>query len=386
MTRIVVAGALANKAGSGGEAWVRLSWVRGLQKLGCSVHLIEQISPEACTDAFGQVVELERSLNLEYFAGVTERFGLTGSAALILDDGSRVHGPSLQDLGDVAAEADLLVNISGHLRLPQLLGRFRRRAYVDIDPGFTQFWHEAGALGTQLDDHDLHFTIGENIGHRACPIPTGGYHWRQTRQPVVLDDWPVSQADGPVRLTTVGTWRGPYGPVRHGDRTYGIKVHEFRKFVTLPQKAEPTFELAMAIAAGDEADRRLLLANGWELLEPSCVAADPHGFRTYVQGSSGEFSVAQGVYVHTNSGWFSDRSVRYLASGKPVVVQDTGFARHLPVGQGLLPFSTLGDAVAAIAGVVADYEAHAEAARSVAERFFGSERVLSRFLDDARVG
>lgn len=382
---MVVAGALANKPRSGGEAWVRLSWVRGLQKLGCSVHLVEQIDPALCTDASGELVDFVDSANLAYFAGVTGQFGLTQSAALILGEGPRVHGSSLDHLNDVADDADLLINISGHLRVPRFLGRFKRRAYVDIDPGFTQIWHEAGDLGTQLDDHDLHFTIGENIGDSACPLPTGGFRWHPTRQPVVLDDWPLSKAGSPMRLTTVGTWRGPYGPVRHGGRTYGLKVHEFRKFASLPPKAEPTFELAMAIAPSDEVDRRLLLEHGWNLVEPSEIVPDPDSFRAYVQGSSGEFSVAQGVYVHTNSGWFSDRSVRYLASGKPVLVQDTGFGRHLPVGRGLVPFTTLDQAVTGVAGVVADYDSHAEAARAIAERFFDSDRVLSRFLDDAGV-
>ena len=137
MTTVVVAGALANKPRSGGEAWVRLSWVRGLQRLGCSVHLVEQIDPEVCTDAAGDAVDFAESVNLDHFARVTEQFGLTGSAALIVGDGALVHGATLEDLGDLADEAELLVNISGHLRLPPLLGRFKRRAYVDIDPGFT---------------------------------------------------------------------------------------------------------------------------------------------------------------------------------------------------------------------------------------------------------
>ncbi len=386
MTTVVVAGALANKAGNGGEAWVRLSWARGLQRLGCAVHFVEQIAPQVCVDAAGQPADFGTSANLRCFTAVTATFGLGDSATLIHGEGERVHGMGIDRLSDLADSADLLVNISGHLRLPRLLSRFKRRAYVDIDPGFTQFWHRAGALGRQLLDHHLHFTIGENVGHPGCAIPTGGLKWIPVRQPVVLDDWPPTQAEDPNRLTTVGTWRGPYGPIEHEDRRFGLKVHEFRRFVELPHRAVQRLELAMAFGPGDQTDRTLLLDHGWALVDPGVVALEPERFRAYVQGSGGEFSVAQGVYVQTGSGWFSDRSARYLASGKPVLIQDTGFSRHLPTGEGVVAFRTLDDAAVGAAAIAAHYERHAGAARAIAEDHFDSDRVLGRFLDQAGVG
>ena len=382
MTTIIVGGALANKLGNGGEAWVRLSWVLGLRGLGCRVHFVEQIAREQCVDVDGATTTFAACANLAYFRAVVERFDPAGAATLVCDDGEETHGLPYAELLDLVGDADLLVNISGHLALPALLGRARRKAYIDIDPGFTQFWHAAGNPGARLAGHDVYFTIGENIGTPACPIPTGDISWRPTRQPVVLADWPVVAAPASDRFTTVANWRGPFGPIEHGGRTYGLKVHEFRKFLALPGLAGATFEIALNIHPADEKDLRSLRQHGWHLVDPRTVAADPHAFRDYVQRSGAEFSVAQGVYVATGSGWFSDRTVRYLASGKPVLVQDTGFGRTLPVGEGLIPFHTLEEARDGVARIARDYDVHSHAARAIAEEHFDSDRVLGRLLDE----
>jgi hypothetical protein len=294
-------------------------------------------------------------------------------------------GPSLEQLEPVASEATL-VNISAHLTLPRLFDAFRSRVMVDIDPGFTQFWHEAGIPGARVEGHDLHFTIGELIGTRGCPIPTGGIKWRPVRQPVVLDDWPPVAPGEPNLFTTVGTWRGPFGPVEHGGRTYGLKVHEFRKFMELPRRSPHRFELALDIHPGDNADLEALRAHGWLVTDPAAVAGDPDAFRAYVQRSGAEFSVAQGLYVDTCCGWFSDRTTRYLASGKPALVQDTGFAGRVPTGEGLIAFRTLDEAVRGAADIVAGYPEQSAAARRIAEEKFAAERVLARFCQEADIG
>jgi hypothetical protein len=383
VTTIVVAGALANKPGSGGEAWVRISWATGLAGLGADVHLLEAIDTGSCVDGSGAPCDVEHSANLAYFRQVTESRGVT--ATLLASDG-RTFGAPLPELRELAAGADLLVNISGHLRSPDLLGRFRRKAYVDIDPGFTQLWHAAGTSDLGLADHDVHFTIGENVGTPACDLPCGGIHWIPTRQPIDLDDWPFVPAARTDRLTTVASWRGAYGPVEHRGRTLGVKAHEFRKYVELPGRVEQRLELALDIHPADERDRRGLIDHGWQLVNPRRVAASPEQFRSYVQSSSGEFSVAQEVYVATHSGWFSDRTVRYLASGRPALVQDTGFSRHLPVGCGLVAFSSLEEAVLGAKSIESDYSEHASAARAIAERAFDANVVLPRFLEQAGVG
>jgi hypothetical protein len=374
MSTVVVAGALGNKPGQAGEAWVKLSWVRGLQRLGFEVWFVEQLA-ESSTDDFPAA---------RWFRAVTERFGLAGSAALLRGE-EAIVGPPLDDLLALAPEADL-VNISGHLTLPRLFAAFRRRVMVDIDPGFTQFWHEEGLEGANVTGHDAYFTIGERIGRDDCPIPTGGIDWQPVRQPVVLDDWPVADAGEGDRFTTIATWRGPFGPVEHGGRTYGLKLHEFRKFVELPRRSPCRFEVALDYHPADQGDVDALREQGWLVADPRVVAGDPEAMRGYVQGSSAEFSAAQGMYVDTACGWFSDRSVRYLASGKPVLVQDTGFSEILPTGKGLLAFRTLEEAVAGAAEIAGRYSEHCAAARKLAEEHFGSERVLGSFCERACIG
>lgn len=369
MRTIVVSGALANRPGNGGGAWVRLSWIRGLQRLGFRVHFLEQITRAA-------------GLNVEYFDTVCRRFGLAGDATLIRDANVGAAEYAL------AESADLLVNLGGHLTIDRLLQRFRRKAYIDIDPGFTQFWHADADITFRVAPHDFYFTIAENIGRSDCPIPTSDIPWRTMRQPVVLEDWPVTSPPAlmPRRFTTVASWRGAFGPVADsGGKTYGVKAHEFRRIAALPRLAPGVFELAVDIRDGDHPDRALLLENGWQLADPRLVASDPNAFRAYVQGSHAEFSVAQGIYVHTNSGWFSDRTTRYLAAGRPALVQDTGFSRTLSADGGLIPFRTMDEAVAGAARIAADYPAHCQAARRVAEEYFDSDKVLGKFLEEVGV-
>ncbi|HEY3020349.1 MAG TPA: hypothetical protein VGJ32_09155 [Solirubrobacteraceae bacterium] len=368
MTAVVVSGAIANKLRNGGEAWVRLSWARGLRRLGFDVWLVEQL-PAAAPAA-------ER-----YFTDVVRAFGFEGRAALLAGAAPRSVGVPYRDLLDVAAEARLLVNISGHLTRAPLLARLRRRAYVDLDPGYTQLWPGAARLA----GHDLHFTIAENLGRGDCTLPSAGVRWRAVRQPVVLDDWPVAPARAPRRFTTVASWRHPFGRLRHGARTYGIKLDEFRKVVELPARCAEPFELALDIHPDERPDLELLRRHRWRVVDAPARLGDPEAFRRYVQASGAEFSVAQGVYVETRSGWFSDRTTRYLASGKPALVQDTGFARTLPVGEGLVAFRTLDEAVAGAEAIASEPERHAAAARRIAEEHFDADRVLARFADDCGV-
>jgi hypothetical protein len=364
----LVAGALAVKPANGGNAWTRLSFARGLERLGFEVVFVEQLErPSAESNA--------------YFDLVREQFDLRG--ALISE--SDVRGLGWEELVAFAERADLLVNIGGHLTLEPLKRGPRRKVFVDDDPGYTQFWHAAGALGEQLGGHDAWFSFGANVGRPGCAIPAGGIDWRATRPPVVLDDWAVATSPATGRFTTVASWRGAYGRVEHEGHLYGQKAHEFRKVAALPLRAAAEFELALDIDAADADDRIVLDAHGWKVVDPREVAFDPLAFRDYVQRSDAEFSVAQGIYVETRSGWFSDRTVRYLASGKPAVVQDTGFDDELPVGEGLLSFRTTDEAVAAVEAIMGDYERHCEAARALAEAYFDSSLVLERLLVEAGV-
>jgi Glycosyl transferases group 1 len=250
--------------------------------------------------------------------------------------------------------------------------------FLDIDPGFGQMWQALGQHAA-FRGHDAYVTIAENMGKPDCAIPTCGLEWITTRQPVVLDEWPATPPPSPrdAAITSVATWRGAYGAIVHQDTTYGLRVHEFRRFATLPALTGNRFELALDIHAADARDIDMLSSNGWSLVEPRAVAGDPWRYRDYIHRSAAELMIAKGMYVKTGSGWFSDRSTCYLASGRPVLAQDTGLANLLPTGDGLLTFSSVEEAAEATRAVDRDYERHAQAARRVAEECFDSSRVLS---------
>lgn len=370
MTLVVVAGALANKPGNGGEAWVRATWVAGLRRLGLDLRFIEELSP----DAWGRRAEE----CVDWFQSVTDWFGLRDRSVLIdADTGEPLAGTS------VVNGADLLVNISGQLRNPAILERCERRAYVDLDPGYTQLWHEQGAdLG--LADHDSHFTVGLAVGRDSCSIPTGGFDWHPVMPPVLLEEWAPVPGTDLERFTTVAGWRGGYGTIAHDGESYGPKAHEFRQFLDLPERIETPIELALAIHAADDADRRSLLAHGWRLIDVDGAAGTPERFRDFVCGSSAELSVAQPIYVHARTGWFSDRTAHYLAAGRPTLVQDTGTG--LVSDDGFVTFSTMEEAVAAAGDLCDRYSEHRDAARAFAEEHLDAEVVLSRFLEQTGLG
>ncbi len=382
MGKVIISGALANKPFNGGNAWSRLSWILGFKRLGLDVCFIEEIAPSACLDPNGVVTSFEQSINLAYFRSVMKRFGLGQSSALIYDRGQAICGRPLNELVTVAEQANLLFNLSGHLTLPEIKEPPRCKVYYDDDPGFTQFWHAAGDVGARLEGHDFFVTIGENIGAQDCDIPTDGIRWGTTRPPVILDEWPPCPAMRFDRFTTVASWRGAYAPIQSKTKTYGVKAHEFRKLIGLPQRNGTAFEIALQIHSHDKKDLDALQANGWIIVDPKAVAASPDDFRHYVQTSGAEFSVAQGIYVETNSGWFSDRTVRYLASGKPALVQDTGFSRNYPVGKGLLTFRCLDEALQGAEAIAGDYETHCRAARQLAEEYFDSNTVIRELAQE----
>jgi len=320
------------------------------------------------------------SVNRMYFRKVQDEFGLQGRMALILVDMRSIEGVTCDEILDVAHSSAMLVNISGHLDIEPLTSAFRCKTYVDLDPGFTQIWHSERTSDFRVGGHDFYYTIGENVGNKDCLIPLDGIPWRKTRQPVVLDYWPVSREGDSRRFTTIATWRGPFGPVTYAGRTFGSKVHEFRRYVGVPGETNADFEIALNIHPADYKDRDSRQQNCWRLVDPMTVVRDPSSFHRYVQTSGAEFSVAQQMYVDTRSGWFSDRTVRYLASGKPVLVQDTGFRRNYPVGTGLLSFSTVDEAIMGVRKITDDYSEHASAARRIAEEYFDSNRVLGELL------
>jgi len=380
----VIGGVIANKYLNGGSVWTRLNWILGMRRLGFDVYFLEQIEERNCLDGQGAKTGFENSSNLSYFKKVIRDFDLDGTAALILDDGTKTKGMSSAELRDLARDADLVVNITGHLRLPAFMDSPACKVYIDLDPGFTQLWYQLGMLDGNFQAHDYFYTIGEAIGTRGCSIPTGDIPWKPIRQPVVLEQWPVSEQGDPMRFTTVASWRDAYGTLEQDGRLLGLKLHEFRRFADFPKNVAQSCEMALAIHSEDGADLELLRGNGWSIRNPRRVVPDPAAFRKYVQQSGAEFSVAKGIYVTTGSGWFSDRTVRYLASGKPALVQDTGFSDTYPVGEGLLAFDDMNGAVDGAEQIAGDYAKHCRAARCLAEHYFDSDKVLGELVD--RIG
>jgi hypothetical protein len=379
---MVVAGAMAQRPYCGGHTWVFLQYLLGFQRLGWDVLFVDQLDPETCSDDMGRPCGFEESVQRAYFRRVMKGFGLDRSSSLLCD-GIGSEGLSREEVISWTRHSSMLLNVMGFLRDEAILEAAPRRVFLDIDPGYPQMWLELG-LADVLSGHDQFVTIGENIGGLDCAIPTCGLTWLTTRPPIVLDRWPVSKAAGD-HFTSIATWRGAYGPINYKGTTYGQRVHEFRRFKDLPVLTGAPFELALAIHPSERADLDLLGAGGWSLTDPKAVAGDPWSYRDYVRRSKAELMVAKGMYVKTRSGWFSDRSVCYLASGKPVLVQDTGIRDLLPVGDGILSFATLEEARAGVEEISGDYPRHAEAARKMAEEHFDSDRVLSHLLSDLGV-
>lgn len=384
MSIAIVASALANKPLSGGFAWVPLSYALGLRRLGFDVYLVEQIRGAACVDAAGLPAAFEDSVNRGFFLEVVGDFGF-GDRSALLHEGGAAAGIDGARLREVAAEAEVLVNVSGHATHDWLVEGPRRSAYIDTDPGFTQIWNRDGLLHPTLPRHGHHFSVGCNLGRAGCRVPSDGIRWRPLPPPVVLDHWPAAGPAAPTapRFTTVATWRCPSGAVSlDGEGYLPSKLHEFRRMLRLPSLvAGAAFEIALDIHPADAADRESLRRCGWELVDPRAVAGDPNAFRAYVAASAAEFSTVQGVYAAGATGWISDRSARYLASGRPVLVQDTGLPEGLAGGEGLLTFSTLEEARRGAERILADYEAHSAAARQIAETHLDSDRVLGEMLD-----
>ena len=375
---LTVAGALAQKPHAGGHTWALLQYVLGFRQLGWNVLFLDQIDARMCTDAAGQPCPPEDSIQARYFHDVMTRFDLQDACALVVD-GGQFLGLSRPRVLERLSASPFLLNIMGYLQIDDLLAAVPARVFLDIDPGFGQMWKALG-LHDPFRGHDAHVTIGLRIGEPDCPIPTGGISWITTPQPIALDYWPVTPrvTDGP--FTSVASWRGANGPVTFEGRTYGLRVHEFRKFAALPALTGRPFAVALDIHADDARDRDLLIANGWRLDDPRQVAGDPDAYQAYIQGSAAEFLTAKNMYVQTNSGWISDRSLCYLASGRPVLAQDTGFGAIYPTDAGLLRYRTLDDACAGVEAICAGYDRQARAARMVATEIFDATRVLGRLL------
>jgi glycosyltransferase involved in cell wall biosynthesis len=268
----------------------------------------------------------------------------------------------------------------GYCTDEEILAAVERRVFVDLDPGFGQMWRRLG-LADLFSGHDAFVTVGTRVGSAGCRVPTCGLPWIRTLPPVVLEAWPRVEEPGDA-ITTIATWRGDSGPIEYEGRTYGLRVHSFRDLLPLPGRSDQEFRVALDIHPLETSDLARLAEEGWAVEDPLLVAADPAAYRDFIAGSRAELMVAKALYTDTRSGWISDRSACYLASGRPVVASDTGFGATIPVGEGMLPFASLDEAAAGIDRVASDWKRHAAAARELAEEWFDSDRVLGRLIDE----
>jgi hypothetical protein len=374
---ILLSGRIAAVPHQGGATWAVLQYLLGFKRLGHDVFFVEPVGEAALRPAD---TPLARSTNAAYFGRVMAEFGLEETSALLLVGAQQTVGLPYDRLHEIARRADVLVNISGLLADEALTDNIPLRAYLDLDPAFTQLWQAVQGIDMRFAGHSHFVTVGQSIGQPGCDVPTCGLEWIPTPQPVLLERWPAAGHVTCDALTTVANWRG-YGSIEHEGVLYGQKVHSLRQFFSLPTLTEEKFALALAIHPKEGKDLAALRDNGWRVIDPARVAHTPVSYQRFIQGSKAELGIAKSGYVAARCGWFSDRSACYLASGRPVIAQETGFGRFLPVGAGLFAFEAIEEVLASIEALNGDYDRHARAARAVAEEYFDSDRVLVRLLE-----
>jgi hypothetical protein len=350
--------------GRGGHVSYVMQWLHGLARLGHDVLLVDEGSDDDPGLASRWRGVISRSWSLDRAVLVSGETVLCG-----LDVGS-----ARQFLAD--ADALIVLGVRTSYSLP-LLERIRPRVLVDQDPGYTHMWATAATPESVYGSFDRYFTVGLNVGTPRSPLPSFGVEWHPLPPPVVLDWW-GGESPGPARsvFTTVSSWGADY--YEYAGRLWGPKCEELKKFSALPEKTGRQFEVALALDP-EHPYCRELAALGWRV-ESADLVGDVDSYREYVRSSLGEFSAAQGLYVATRSGWFSDRSAAYLAAGRPVILQATGFEDALPTGKGLFAVESLEEAVDAVQAVVGDYRAHSGAALAIAHAVFDSATVCGRLL------
>jgi len=345
-------------------------YLLGLRALGHEVFYIEDTG-ECVYDPIENTIAVDPTYGTTYIHNALEPFGLGDRWAFVNYDGS-YHGATAAAVREYAADADLFINLSGgswfwrdeYARIPH-------KVFIDSDPAYTQL---AIAKGVPwyvefFQRYDRLFTFGANIGTAASPVPVGGFTWHKTWQPITLEDWRAAVAPTD-RFTTVMTWQ-----IESFTDVIGNKDVEFVKVIDLPSRTPQPFELAI------NGPQKLLREHGWETVDAMKVSRTPWEYREFIHRSKAEFGVAKHTYVANHTGWFSDRTECYLASGRPALVQDTGWTAHLPSGEGLLAFSNPDEAVAGIERINADYDRHARSAAEIAREHFDASRLLPRLLE-----
>jgi hypothetical protein len=396
--RLIVLGTMASNPYAG-MAWMHMQIAAGLRLLGHDVYYFEATSIWPYDPVRGMRVS-DSGYALPYLAEVAAEFGMAGRWAYRRSFSDEAwFGLPRAEAEELLHHADAVLNISGATSLAAAGLKAGRLVYVGTDPGHDELafaQNDPGVTAVVAEHHDV-VTYGENIGTPRSPVPPLPRLRGRCRQPVLLDRWTAGEPSREV-FTTVCNWRQTGRDIAYGGRVYSWSKHlEFLKFLDLPRRVRAPVELATNLAEPttsgrtgevvqasgvDAADRERLQAHGWRLVDGPALTMGPLPYRDYVRASRAEFTVAKDVNVQLRTGWFSERSACYLAAGRPVITQDTGFGSVLPTGEGLFAFETLDQIVAAFDAIESDYVRHSRTARAIAEEYFRAETVLARLLAD----
>lgn len=363
----------------GGLVWHHLQYVLGLKKLGHEVLFLEDSDDyPGCSNPFSAELTTDPSYGLQFIKNVFDHFDMKDGWAYFDSHTGNWHGRSKEKVFSFCNSADIVLNISAINPLRDWWSKIPNRILIDTDPVFTQIRHLTNRHDNEIaQHHTAFFSFGENFGKGGCTIPDDGFAWQPTRQPLLVNAWKITMSDVNAKWTTVLQWDS-YKEQLFNGQTYGMKSKSFARFKDLPQViSSQKFELAIGSTT---APLNELKSAGWDVISSLAPTKTPFRYQQYIQHSKGEWSVAKQGYVVTKSGWFSERSACYLASGKPVVVQDTGFADLIETGRGLFTFTSPGEAAAAIEKVNSNYSAHCKYAREIAAEYFSFDKVLNALL------
>ncbi len=378
--RIIITG-LVGQYPFGGVIWDYIQYLLGFRSLGHQVLYLEDSGAWPYDPVAGTITD-DCSFALQSLHKIFTDFDLSESWVYRNGADGKFHGAGEKVAREWLRHGDLLVNVSsaGWLRDYDL--RVGHRMFIDGDPMFCQIGLLDGSnplYAGRLRDHDSHFTFGLSVGQPGCPVPVDGITWRPTVQPIALDQWPVTPVSTDAPWTTVMNWAS-YKPKVWEGQTYGQKNLEFSNFRELPSKTNVPLRLAMGLGVDGQRPAEELRQLGWDLVEPQEVVPDHRAYRSFLTNSRGEWSVAKHGYVEGKTGWFSCRTACYLAAGRPAVVQETGWSRHLPSNRGVLPFTTVEEAAEGLAKAACNYSEHSKAAREIALEFFDAKKVCQELL------
>lgn len=367
-----------------GVTYQFLHYLIGLRRLGYDPYYIEDSARwiydphlnDLSPDADGNIAAVVPALQAHGFG---DRWAFRGKYP-----GGKCYGLSESQIEQLYREADGFLNVTGAQELRDEHLAIKRRIYVESDPFALQVKVAKGDAGAikMLAAHDTLFSFGENLGARDCGVPVEKFRWLPTRQPVVMELW-NGQPLGGDTFTTITTWQNKGKNIEWQNQMwYWTKDREFETFLDLPKHRSEKFELAATV---DDDVKSLLKNHGWQQTSSIEMSRDTERYRAYIMQSRGEFTVARDQYVRANTGWFSDRSACYLAAGRPVITQETGFSKLFPTGKGLFGFRTMDDILRAVDAIETDYAANCRAARDIAAEYFTAEKVVGSLMERARL-